>query len=166
VVEPAEAPPTEPVFVNDPALIAELERLRVDSAAMQDRVAEMAVTMARLRRDVLEASEPELVQLALSIAERVVGRELAADPGLLVGWAHEAVQALAAKDEVVIAIAKDVASRVPAQSWEAMGPDIRVLTDPALGLGAVEVRAPEAVVEAGARARLTSVALALGVSDE
>jgi flagellar assembly protein FliH len=143
----------------------ELERLREENASLQGRIADMAVTMSRLRRDVLEASEPELVQLALSIAERVVGRELAADPSLLVAWAREAVQALAAKDEVVIALARDVASQVPAKAWKGTGLEERVQIDPELGPGSIEVRVPEAVVAAGATARLTSVAQALGVSE-
>jgi flagellar assembly protein FliH len=145
--------------------MAELERLKEENSALQGRIAELAVTMARLRRDVLEASEPELVQLALSIAERVVGRELAMAPALVVGWAREAVQALAAKDEIVIALAKDVASQMAPEAWEAIGLPHRIQTDPELGPGSVEVRAPEAVVAAGAQARLTSVAQALGITE-
>jgi len=145
--------------------VLELERLREENTTLQGRIAEMAVTMARLRRDVLEASEPELVQLALTIGERVVGRELAMDPCLVVEWAEEAVQALAAKDEVVIALAKDVASQVPAEGWAGTGLEQRVQMDPELAPGSVEVRAPEAVVAAGAQARLTSVAQALGISE-
>jgi flagellar biosynthesis/type III secretory pathway protein FliH len=105
------------------------------------------------------------VQLALSIAERVIGRELTMEPTLVVGWAQEAVQALAAKDEIVIALAKDVASQVAPDAWEAVGGQHRVQTDPELGPGSVEVRAPEAVVAAGAQARLTSVAQALGITE-
>jgi flagellar assembly protein FliH len=119
--------------------------------------------MARLRRDVLEASEPELVQLSLSIAERVVGRELALDPSLVVAWAREAIQALASKNEVVIALATDLASDVPAGGWGDLHPRIEI--DPELPPGTVEVRAPEAVVAAGPSARLSSVAQALGVSE-
>ncbi len=158
---PVESPPPETTV--DPALTLELERLREENVALQGRIAEMAVTMARLRRDVLEASEPELVQLSLSIAERVVGRELALDPGLVVAWAREAVQALASKNEVVIALAKDLASEVPAGGWGELQP--RVEIDPDVPPGTVEVRAPEAVVAAGASARLSSVAQALGVSE-
>lgn len=173
---PAEAPAPEapelrslpevtppPVFEPDPEMVAEIEQLRRDNAALQSRIADMAVTMARIRRDVLEASEPELVQLALSIAERVVRRELSADPGLLVTWAREALQALAAKDEVVIALAQDNSSQVPAEAWAGLGVEHRVETDPALASGSVEVRTREAVVAAGADAQLKSVAEALGV---
>ncbi len=154
VPEPA-PPPVEP----DPALLAEIDSLRADNAALQSRIAEMAVTMARVRRDVLEASEPELVQLALSIAGRVVGRELASDPSLVVDWAREAIQALASKDEVVIALAKDIEPLVPPQAWA----EHRALLDPELPDGVIEVRSNGAVVAAGAQARLDSVALALGV---
>ncbi len=155
--------PPPPVMIVDPALTLELERLREENVTLQGRIAEMAVTMARLRRDVLEASEPELVQLSLSIAERVVGRELALDPSLVVAWAREAIQVLASKNEVVIALATDLASDVPAGGWGDLQPRIEI--DPELPPGTVEVRAPEAVVAAGPSARLSSVAQALGVSE-
>jgi flagellar assembly protein FliH len=145
--------------------LSELGRLREENATLQGRVAEMAVTMARLRRDVLEASEPDLVQLAISIAERVVGRELASDPQLIVSWAREAIQALASKNEVVIALAKDLLSQVPTEAWEGVGFAHAIQADLELAAGTIEVRAPGAVVGAGAQARLDSVAQALGVGE-
>lgn len=171
---PEPAPPPQVLDVEPPAplpprreptieLEAEVARLREESRALRGRIAEMAVGMARLRRDVLEASESELVRLAVSVAERVVGHELSTSPELVVAWAKEAIERLAAKDEVVIAISEDVAEAVPEESWAVLRAPHTVVTDESLEGRTVEVRTPEASVAAGPDARLAAVAEALGV---
>jgi flagellar biosynthesis/type III secretory pathway protein FliH len=139
----------------------ELASLRDENAALRAQLAEMASAMAKLHRDVLEASEGELVRLALAIAERVVGKELELKPTLIVEWARQAVQLLAAKDEVVIGLARDVAQQIPREAWQAI--DAELQTDPLLADGSVEVRAAGGTVAAGAAARLEAVSDALGL---
>jgi flagellar assembly protein FliH len=119
--------------------------------------------MARLRRDVLDSSEAELVRLALAIAERIVGRELAVDPELVVAWAKESIQTLGAGDDVVIALAPDVAASLPEGAWADLDGTATVRTDSLLSEGSLEVRSPEGRVAAGAQARKDAVAEALGV---
>jgi hypothetical protein len=170
-VEPIEeAAPILSIAPPPPAVVsfetsAALAQLADENAALRGQIAEMAATMARLRRDVLAASEGELVELALSIAERVVGRELENDPVLVVAWAREAIDGLGAKDDVVISVARDVRDRVPADAWAALGVEHSIQTDAHLGPGMLEVRTPEGTVAAGAEARLASVAHALGIEE-
>jgi flagellar assembly protein FliH len=159
--EPAEPAPSIP----DVRLTMELVRVNEENVALRSKIAELATEMARLRRQILEASEPELVRLAVSIAERVVGRELEADPSLVVEWARDAVHALASKDEVVIALGRDVAQQVPPGAWASLPVEHRVQNDALLPPGAVEVRSAEGVVAAGADARLAAVAQVLGVGE-
>lgn len=154
--------PAPPVSEVDLSTSVALARLADENASLRGQVAEMASAMARLRRQVLEASEGELVNLAVAVAERVVGRELSTDPTLVVAWAREAIEALAAKDEVVIAVAKDVSRETPAQAWDALGIEYRLQTDAQLPPGSVEVRTPEGAVATSANARLSAVAQALG----
>jgi flagellar assembly protein FliH len=149
----------------DLGLSAEVARLREENAALTAQVAAGASRLARLRRDVLEASEPELVRLAVAVAERVVGRELSLDPTLVVSWARSAIQALASKDEVVIAIARDVGAQVPADAWSLVEVKHQVQIDPLLVPGSVEVRTSEGTIAAGARARLDAVAQAVGAGE-
>ncbi|HSY23384.1 MAG TPA: FliH/SctL family protein [Polyangiaceae bacterium] len=141
-----------------------IAQLSDDNAALRAQVAEMAAAMARLRRQILEASEGELVQLAVVIAERVVARELATEPDLVVHWARQAIDALAAKDEVVIAVAKDVASDVSPEAWAKLGVPHEVLQDAQLAPGVIEVRTPQGIVPVNAEARLQAVATALGAT--
>jgi flagellar assembly protein FliH len=141
-----------------------IAQLSDDNAALRAQVAEMGAAMARLRRQILEASEGELVQLAVVIAERVVARELATEPDLVVHWARQAIDALAAKDEVVIAVAKDVASDVSPEAWAKLGIPHELLQDAQLAPGVIEVRTPQGIVAVNAEARLQAVANALGAS--
>jgi flagellar biosynthesis/type III secretory pathway protein FliH len=174
VDSPRQVPESEPVIVAPPepplptavelGLVAEIVRLRDENAALTAQVAAAASRLARLRRDVLEASEPELVRLAVAVAERVVGRELSLDPTLIVAWARDAIQALASKDEVVIAIARDVNGQVPAEAWAYVEVKHLVTTDPLLSPGSVEVRTSEGTIAAGGQARLDAVAQAIGAA--
>jgi hypothetical protein len=173
VTEPSIASPPEPAAGQaappppavDLGMSAELARLTEENASLNAKVAEMAATMARLRRDVLQSSEPELVQLAVTIAERVVGRELALEPALVVAWTRDAIEALAAKGEVIIALARDVAQQVPHEAWNAIEVDHRVQADASLAPSTIEVRTSDGVVAAGFEARLAAVAQALGVTE-
>ena len=73
------------------------------------------------------------------------------------------MESLAAKDGVIIAVARDVRDEVPAEAWSQVGVEHRVQTDALLARGVVEVRTPEGTVATGAEARLAAVAQALGV---
>jgi hypothetical protein len=164
-----EAEPTELIFpmampppaAVDIATSTALAALSDENAGLRAQVAEMAATMAGLRRQVLEASEGELVKLAVAIAERVILRELQTDPSILVGMARDAIETLAAKDEVVIAVARDVPQRLPATAWDAVGVEYMVQVDPQLAPGGIEVRTPQGIVAATPEARLGAVAQAL-----
>ncbi len=168
----AEAPTEEDPCISSErasvelAMSVEIASLKEQNVALRSQLAEMAAAMARLRREVLESSEIELVRLATAIAERVVGRELALAPDLVVDWAKEAIQLLAAKDEVVIAIARDVAQQVPAEAWRGLDLDSKVQMDALLAEGSVEVRTAEGAVLSGAAARLKAVSQALGVTED
>jgi flagellar biosynthesis/type III secretory pathway protein FliH len=163
--DPADPGPGPALHAVELALAAKVAQLTEEKSALEDRLARAVSRMATLRRDVMQSSETELVKLAVAIAERVVGRELAADPALVVAWAKEAIQALGAGDEVVIAIASDVAEATPAEAWRGLAEGLQVKTDAALPDGAVEVRSPLGRVAAGATARLGAVGRAMGVGE-
>ena len=164
---PSVPPPSEIISIApvvDVMSATVIAQLSEENAALRAQVAEMGAAMARLRRQILEASEGELVQLAIVIAERVVTRELATDPDLVVHWARQAIDSLAAKDEVVIAVAKDVASDVSPESWAKLGVPHELLQDAQLPSGVIEVRTPQGIVAVNADARLQAMANALGGS--
>jgi flagellar assembly protein FliH len=135
-------------------LADENAELRAQLVAVQD-------AMTRLRGDILAQSEGDLVRLSLTIAERVVGRELTTDPKLVVEWARDALEQLAAEENVVIAVARDVAKSVSPDAWRDVGISHKRQTDPQLAPGTIEVRTPEGTITTGANARLAAIAEAL-----
>jgi flagellar assembly protein FliH len=169
---PADRPATEqPSFVEvaEPRLPAASEiaasmavaQLSDENAALRAQIAEAHSAMAKLRQEIIANSEGELVCLALAIAERVVGRELTTDPHLVVAWVREAVDQLAVEENVVIAVARDVAKTIAPDAWRDVGTAHKRQTDPQLAPGTIEVRTPEGTIATGANARLAAVAEAL-----
>jgi hypothetical protein len=141
--------------------------LREENAELRKQIAEMAITMARFRRDVLEASEDELVKLACVVAERVTRHELLTTPDIVVGWAREAIESLGAKEGVTIAIAPDLAAVLDAGVWSDLARgSIVVETDPSLRSFQCEVRARSSSVDASMEGRVAAIARELGASNE
>jgi hypothetical protein len=118
---------------------------------------------ARARRDALAASEADLVALAAAVAQQIVGREIRLDPGLIAAWAREGVAALGEQDEVVVAIAPDLAELVPAATWAAALPGSAApVIDPSLPPSGCEIRGRYGRVDASVNARISAVLAALG----
>jgi hypothetical protein len=141
--------------------------LRDENDALRRQLAEMAISTARFRLEVLKASEGELVKLACAVAERVTRRELVTTPAIVVGWVREAIDALGAKEEAVIAVAPDLAAIVDPAEWSGLARgSIVVETDPSLGSFQCEVRVRSSTVDASSEGRVAAVARELGVSAE
>lgn len=133
-------PPAQIQTTRERELEGEVAQLREE---LQRVVAESEHMKAR----VMEESEPAMVALALAIAKRVVGREVAADPTLLRSWIREA-QGQLPSGEVFVA-----------EGVEMEG----VTTDTSLPPGTAEVRAGASSVAVSADARMAAMADALGV---
>jgi hypothetical protein len=121
-------------------------------AALEGAVAQLTAEIATLRQRVIEDSEPELVRLALTIAERVVGREISVDPELIASWVEEAIATLGARHAVTIAVSPDLASIVEGATVDASLPP-----------GSCEVRDGARMIDVGARARIDAMTDALEV---
>ncbi len=158
----------EPRSTQD--LIEEVERrdeairaMTVELAALRATAGELAGALATTRRRLLEASEGELVRLALDIAARVVGQQIDADPSQIVGWARDALATLPARETMIVAIAPDLAELVPDGTWAAaIAGAHRIEIDPSLPPATCEIRAGSASIEVSATARLAAVGEAIG----
>lgn len=150
------APPLVPEpTANELSLQAEIVELQ---AALTAAVAETA----RVRREVLEASAPELVRLASAIAEQVIGQRFERDPQLLAALAHEGIEALLEADDVIVAVSPDLADRIPPEVWaRALEGHATVVTDPGLDPMRCEVRGKSSRVAVDPRSRLRIVLDAL-----
>lgn len=119
------------------------------------------------RREALHESEQELVRLALAIAERVVGREIATNSRVVALWAREALESLGADDSVRCVVSPRVGEVLMSlEHWYGTGPQPDVVVDSRLGDLACEIRGRYGRVDAGLKARLAAVAAALGQAPE
>ncbi len=161
---PSERPSPDSMMVRERAAHEERVRgLHDEIETLRKTTAELAQTLATLRRHVLEASEGELVKLALGIAERVVAQELAANPELIVAWAKEAIALLPARETLVVAISTDLADELPKSAWTNLTNDRHTLeVDHALPPGTCEVRTAATSATVSAAARMAAVSETIG----
>ncbi len=143
------------------ALRTECETLRAENAALRERVGALSSSLTTTRSAVLEASEPELVQLALAIAERVVGRELSTSPALVAEWAREALACLSSRENATVTVSSDVAATVPTEAWSAVGVTSSVAVDSSWPAGSCVARSGASSADASLGARLSAVRDAL-----
>ena len=136
--------------------------LESEIIALREELGRMAVDLASVRARVIEESEPEIVRLALTVAERVVGRELSSDPSLVVEWVKEGMQALRNRKDVVVAVASDLASSIPPEALA----EHKVFVDEGLKPGTCELRDGSSVVPIGASERIAAMSDALGVDGD
>jgi len=134
-------------------------------AQLQEQLAGAIRSIAAIRRELRQASERDVVELALVIAEKVTARELTIDPSLVASWARAGLEALADQDAVEIAVAPDIAAAVPPEAWtDADGAPIAPIVDPKLKPGSCDVRGELSRCDASVSARLNSVRDAIGAN--
>ncbi len=160
VLEVAEATSIAPPHALEPTAV-ELS-LQAEIAALQAALTAAVAETARVRREVLEASVPELVHLAGTIAEQVIGKRLERDPSILAALAREGIDALLEADELTVAVAPDLAERVPPEVWaRALEGRATVVVDASMDATRCEVRGKSSRVAVDPRARLRVVLDAL-----
>jgi flagellar biosynthesis/type III secretory pathway protein FliH len=142
----------------------ELQALRQQNAQLEQALTEAITDNVKLRRNVIEASEKDLVKLSIAVAEQVIGRELRAAPELVIEWAHQAIQLLATDEDVQIAISPEVEPLLPAEKWAEFFPAAIVIVDPTLQPGQTQVRSKSTRVGTGRADRIAAIVEALGES--
>jgi flagellar assembly protein FliH len=144
------------------ALHHELGALRAENAALVLQLDASAKAQESLSAQVLRSSEPEVVALAVAVAERVIGRELTTDPAVVADWAREALDALSVRDGVVVTVSPDVAAQVPAEAWSrALAAPHALTVDASLPPVSCAVRAGASAADASLDGRMTAVRDAL-----
>ena len=142
----------------------EIDALRLQNAQLETALAEAIAENTRMRKEILAASEKELVKLAIAIAEQVVDGELAIDPDLPIKWAKKAIDQLATDDEITIAISPEVEPLVSREKWLEFVPNAVIVVDASLKPGHTQVRAGATRLGAGAVDRMHAALEAIGES--
>jgi flagellar assembly protein FliH len=129
--------------------------------AMLRRLGETLDELAGLRRQILQQSERQLVELALAIARRIVRREIAVDGELLSALARVAIDRLGESASATIRLHPDDFARTAAQVERWAAARVQVVADPSIARGGCFVESPFGFVDASVDAQFQEIARAL-----
>ncbi|MFN8057718.1 MAG: FliH/SctL family protein [Vicinamibacterales bacterium] len=178
-IEVAEAPPAEPA--RDLAAIereafssgfgagerAGLEAGQQRADAMLRRLAQTLDEVARLRKDIMEQTERQLVQLSLAIARRIVRREITMDAEFVAALVHVAFERLGLRvGPATIRLHPEEHRLVFPErviDWEAA--HFQVVPDASLPRGGCVIESDLGSIDAGIDAQFDEMAKALLGSD-
>jgi flagellar assembly protein FliH len=103
--------------------------------AMLRRVAQTLEELGGLRRTLMQQSERQMVQLALTLARRVVHREISLDPELIAAMAHVAIKKLGISNPSTIRLHPDDYTVVARDGDRWSGSNVSVVPDPSIARG-------------------------------
>lgn len=130
--------------------------------AMLRRVAQTLESLAQLRRTIIQQTEHQVVDLALTLARRVVHRELTLDPQLVAALAHVALERLGERAPATIRLHPDDYATVLAQrgeQWE--GAQVTVVPDAAVARGGCLVESDFGMIDGSVDAQFDELTRSL-----
>jgi flagellar assembly protein FliH len=130
--------------------------------AMLRRVAQTIEELAGLRQTIIRETERQMVQLALLLARKVVGRELAMDPDLVAAMAHVAVSRLGESTPATIRLnPEDYAAVTAGRGPGWAGAQVQVVPDAAVPRGGCLVESEFGLVDGTLDAQFAELTRAL-----
>jgi flagellar assembly protein FliH len=103
--------------------------------AMLRRVAHTLTELGSLRETLIQQTERQMVQLALTIARRIVYREVSLDPELIAAMAHVALKKLGTTSPATIRLNPEDYTVVAGDGDRWAGMPVNVVPDPAIARG-------------------------------
>jgi flagellar assembly protein FliH len=106
--------------------------------AMLRRVAQTLDDLGSLRETLMQQTERQMVQLALTIARRIVSREVTLDPELISAMAHVALKKLGTASPATIRLNPEdytIVTRDGGDRWGGGGAQVTVVPDPQVARG-------------------------------
>jgi len=116
--------------------------------AMLRRVAQTIEELGGLRQTLIQETEREMVQLALTLARRVVHREVTLDPELAAALAHVALERLGTTTPATIRLNPEDYTVVAQDSARWIGQTVTVVPDPSISRGGCLVESAFGSVDA------------------
>jgi len=170
-LDPTSAPPIAPPITEDALLAEHRERLAglereaftkgyaqgeragleaggKRAEAMLRRVAQTIEELGGLRQTLIQETEREMVQLALTLARRVVHREVSLDPELAAALAHVALERLGTNTPATIRLNPEDYTVVTQDGARWGGQTVTVVPDPSISRGGCLVESAFGSVDA------------------
>lgn len=130
--------------------------------AMLRRVAQTIESLGQLRRTIVRETERQMVELALTLARRVVHREVSLDPQLVAALAHVALERLGERAPATIRLHPDDYATVLSQQGEQwQGAQVSLVPDAAVARGGCVVESDFGMIDASVDAQLDEMSRAL-----
>jgi flagellar assembly protein FliH len=140
---------------------------------MSDMMATMRnlVDMARVERHkLMESAEPELVRLAVGIAERVLHQQIALDRGVVVEMAKVAISRLVEKESITVRVNPGDLERMKEHRDELLNngeiKNFRVVEDQRVDRGGVVVETDGGTIDARISTQVNEAKRVLHIEDE
>ena len=138
------------------------EASAVQADAMLRRLARALEDIATLRTQIARDTEQQMVELALTVAHRIIQREVAVDPQLMMAIARVALDRVAEAAQITVRLSTDdhaaiIASRD--QGWP--GNHVTVIADARLPRGGCRIESELGNIDAGVEAQLQQMTQAL-----
>jgi flagellar assembly protein FliH len=130
--------------------------------AMLRRLTQTLQEVTELRTEMIRQTEQQLVRLSLAIARRLVHREIALDPDLLIAIARVAMDRLGDMASVTVRLhPEDYAATAATREREWAGSQVSVVADARISRGGCRIESDFGAVDAGVEAQLHELAQAL-----
>lgn len=130
--------------------------------AMLRRLAATIDELAELRRTIVRQTERQMVELALSVARRIVLREVTLDPEIVAAIAHVALDRLGQDSPATVRLSpEDYAAVMSARGESWAGSHVTVMPDVAVARGGCLVESDFGLVDASIDAQLQELGRSL-----
>lgn len=116
--------------------------------AMLRRVAHTLEELSNLRKALMQQSERQMVQLALTLARRIVDREVTLDPELIAAMAHIGIKKLGTSNPATIRLHPEDYTVVARDGERWSGAQVTVVPDPAIARGGCFVESDFGCIDA------------------
>lgn len=134
--------------------------------AKHARVEAVAAALDRERREFFDRIEPELVRLALAIAEKVIGQEMELRPELVVDLVRGAMKRLRGREALRVRVNPRDLARVREAREDLLAAvdgvrKLDILDDRRVGVGGCVIESPNGTLDARIRTQLEEIGRAL-----
>lgn len=129
--------------------------------AMLRRLAGSLEELGRLRTQMIQHTERQMVQLALVVARRILKREVAIDQDLVVAMARVALDRLGERAHATVRMNPEDLNATGVAPTEWAGPHVTIVPDASLGRGQCQVESDFGFIDAGVDAQFEQIAQAL-----
>jgi len=127
--------------------------------AMLRRLAQTIEELGGLRTSMVHQTERQMVQLAVAVAKRIVGREIGLDADLVVAMARVALDRLGEGTPAVIRLNPEDLAAAGQTGWA--GPHVTIVADPAVSRGGCLVESEFGFIDASVEAQFDQIAQAM-----